>query len=233
MDEVLSQLQSKFKSVTLSVYRMEEETAKLPTGSLVRSLQRGKEYYYWRRPVNGKLSRSYVKRKDLEKMKKQYQEKLLLEKRMANSRQWLVKARQTLLSHGIVPEELEEECRLQYLQKGAYKTQNGEMVASVSERRLADTFLDCGLEYRYKAPLILGQKIYWPAYTICKDRRRCYWEHYMATADLRQKQNLEEKYLDYMEEGILQGVNLIVTCDREGPISEQSIRRILQAYDLI
>ena len=106
-------------------------------------------------------------------------------------------------------------------------------MASVSERRLADTFFSCGLDYRYKAPLILGERIYWPVYTIQKDQRCCYWEHYIFSEDLKKKPVIEEKYLDYMKEGILQGVNLIITCDREGPISEKSIRRILQAYELI
>ena len=233
MDEVLRQLQSKFKSILMSTYRMEEEIAKLPAGSLVRSMQHGKDYYYWKRPVDGKMSRTYVKRKDLERLKAQYQEKVCLEASIQQYRGWLMKAGQTLLSNGIVPEELEEECRQQYKQRGGYITQRGERVASVSERRLADTFFSCGLDYRYKAPLILGERIYWPVYTIQKDQRCCYWEHYIFSEDLKKKPVIEEKYLDYMKEGILQGVNLIITCDREGPISEKSIRRILQAYELI
>ena len=108
MDEVLRQLQSKFKSILMSTYRMEEEIAKLPAGSLVRSMQHGKEYYYWKRPVDGKMSRTYVKRKDLERLKAQYQEKVCLEARIQQYRGWLMKAGQTLLSNGIVPEELED-----------------------------------------------------------------------------------------------------------------------------
>lgn len=225
----LKRLINKFRSVLFSVYRMEERLPEYPPGTLATLIQHDRSYYYWTRNENGRAVRSYVKLKDAEEMKARYQAKMQLLKAREEAEQWLIRVRKTLLIYGISPEVLEQECRNQYeRQKMLFKTDRGEVTTCLSEQRIANVLYRYGIDYEYRAPLILKNRVYWPSYTIIHEKEVFYWEHPSRTLMPQQK-----KYEDYLRYGIWQGRNLIVTAGGHSSLEETDIVRILTAYRLI
>ncbi len=226
---MLKKLVNKYRSVLFSAYRMEERLQELPQGTLTSSVQNNHPYYYWTRNEDGRALRSYVKLADVEEMKIRYQSKMQLLKAREKTEQWLIRARKTLLLYGIAPEALERECKEQYeKQKVLFKTDRGEETTCLSEQRIANVLYRYGIEYEYRAPLLLENRVYWPCYTIPFGDGVYYWEHPSRTISPQQK-----KYEDYLRHGIWQGRNLIVTGGGTDSLQEEEIIRILTAYRMI
>ncbi len=225
----LKRLVNKFRSVLFSVYRMEDQLPNYPPGTFATLIQHDHPYYYWTRNEEGRMIRSYVKRKDEEEMKARYQPKMQLLKAREEAERWLIRARKTLLIYGISLEALEQECRKQYeMHKSLFKTERGEITTCLSEQRIANVLYRYGIEYEYRAPLILKNRVYWPSYTILHKEEVFYWEHPSRTLMPQQK-----KYEDYLRYGIWQGKNLIVTAGGYSSLEEADIVRILMAYRMI
>ena len=92
----LKRLVNKFRSVLFSVYRMEDQLPNYPPGTFATLIQHDHPYYYWTRNEEGRMIRSYVKRKDEEEMKARYQPKMQLLKAREEAERWLIRARTTL-----------------------------------------------------------------------------------------------------------------------------------------
>ena len=93
-------------------------------------------------------------------------------------------------------------------------TNNGERVRSKSEKILADLFRSRSLVYKYECPLSLknGQVVY-PDFTFFSQslQKEIYWEHDGMMDDPDYAEKAIAKIQKYEKNGILRGVNLIVT----------------------
>lgn len=93
-------------------------------------------------------------------------------------------------------------------------TNNGERVRSKSEKILADLFRSRGLVYKYECPHSLkdGQVVY-PDFTFFSQsqQKEIYWEHDGMMDDPDYAEKAIAKIQKYEKNGILRGVNLIVT----------------------
>lgn len=92
-------------------------------------------------------------------------------------------------------------------------TKKGERVRSKSEKILADMFFDRGIEYKYEAPLKIGNKIIYPDFTFLDPYtyQEIYWEHNGMTDNEEYKNRMIEKIEFYEMNGIFRGDRLIVT----------------------
>lgn len=109
-------------------------------------------------------------------------------------------------------------------------TPKGTMVRSKSEALIAGILELYGLEYQYEKRLTLGEKSFYPDFTLANhlSEEIIYWEHFGLTHDAEYRRAMAEKLAVYEEHGILPWKNLIITFDsEEGYIDMQRIHRIL------
>lgn len=93
-------------------------------------------------------------------------------------------------------------------------TKKGERVRSKSEKILADTFYDMGIEYKYECPLLLeGYGTVYPDFTLLSKRtgKEVYWEHDGRMDDPDYADKAIRKIDSYISNGIIPGDRLIVT----------------------
>ena len=112
-----------------------------------------------------------------------------------------------------------------------YQTKRGEMVRSKSELLIADLLYEMEIPYRYEPRVRMKRGNYkYPDFLILnqKTRQTIYWEHMGLMDDPDYLNNNLAKILEYGENGICLGKNLMITFETsEHPLNVRWIRKIL------
>ncbi|NLW52327.1 MAG: hypothetical protein GXY87_03055 [Tissierellia bacterium] len=113
-------------------------------------------------------------------------------------------------------------------------TKKGERVRSKSEKILADTFFDKGIDYVYEARLDLkdGSAIY-PDFTFLHPRTRefIYWEHNGKMNDLTYVHKAIRRIIRYERAGIYQNDRLVVTYESvDLSLSPALVESLIERY---
>ena len=112
------------------------------------------------------------------------------------------------------------------------KTLRGEYVRSKSELIIANTLYHCDIPYVYEPRLNLaGYGIAYPDFLFVSPLtgRRVYWEHLGMLDDAEYRARNSEKIYAYLNNGYVQGVNLILTYeDSTHPLRYEHIENILR-----
>ncbi|MBQ8934742.1 MAG: hypothetical protein IJ801_06080 [Lachnospiraceae bacterium] len=109
----------------------------------------------------------------------------------------------------------------------------GERVRSKSEVMIADALAMAGIPYRYECPLMLGNVIIHPDFTILRitDRAQLYWEHLGRMDDPEYVIKNLRKIRLYEQNGIMPGINLILTMETsQQPINLSVIKEMIRTY---
>ena len=109
-------------------------------------------------------------------------------------------------------------------------TKKGERVRSKSEKILADTFYDMGIEYKYECPLKLkGYGTVYPDFTILskKTGKEIYWEHDGRMDDPQYSEQAVKKINSYISNGIFPGDRLILTYETSNVVLNDRIIKIM------
>jgi hypothetical protein len=113
-------------------------------------------------------------------------------------------------------------------------TKKGERVRSKSEKLIADTLFEMGIEYKYECPLNLkGYGIVYPDFTIlsAKIQKEMYWEHDGRMDDPQYSEKAVRKIASYIANGIINGDRLILTFETSNVVlSDKIIRKMINNY---
>lgn len=105
-------------------------------------------------------------------------------------------------------------------------SKKGERVRSKSEKILADTFFDLGIEYKYESPLYWkdGRTVY-PDFTFLspKTGKKIYWEHDGRMGDSEYTEKAIMKIEGYIRNGIYPGESLILTFESKCHVINQAV----------
>jgi hypothetical protein len=130
--------------------------------------------------------------------------------------------------------EIVEYKRRYYEASLIHKTLKGELVRSRSEVIIANMLHDSGITYEYEKELKLaadGVRI--PDFTIddAESGILFYWEHCGMMSDSTYRKRWDEKKTVYEKHGIVEGKNLIVSCDDgNGGIDSRVIKSLIDKY---
>ena len=118
-----------------------------------------------------------------------------------------------------------------------HRTTRGELVRSKSEVVIADHLLSNKINYDYEPEVTVGDKKFRPdfvAYDPDDDDIFWYWEHVGMPTDPGYMARWENKKAYYAEHGIIEGKNLIITCDgNDGSLDAQVIDKLIKkTFDL-
>lgn len=105
-------------------------------------------------------------------------------------------------------------------------TKKGERVRSKSEKILADTFYDYGIEYKYECPLVLrGYGTVYPDFTFLNRRneKEIYWEHDGRMDDADYCNTAIRKIDSYIRNGIFPGERLILSYETSNYVLNSSV----------
>lgn len=96
-----------------------------------------------------------------------------------------------------------------------YETLNGERVRSKTETMIADRLRERHIPYKYECPLIIGNKTFYPDFTILRmsDRAELYYEHLGKMGDPDYARRNINKLNKYALNGIVQGDKLFTTME--------------------
>lgn len=115
-----------------------------------------------------------------------------------------------------------------------HKTEKGELVRSKSEVIVANLLHTSGIAYEYEKPLILNNgNVRIPDFTIddAESGTLFYWEHCGMMSNEEYKKRWEDKKREFELNGIIEGVNLIVSYDEsDGSINSQAIKALITKY---
>ena len=121
-----------------------------------------------------------------------------------------------------------------YEDKLIHKTVRGELVRSKSEVIIANLLDAANLDYSYEQELKLKDgQIRSPDFTIRKSGKTFYWEHLgmLQNSDYAKKWELKKQ--QYVENGIVEGENLITSQDGlDGSLDSQTIKNLMEKYFL-
>ncbi len=109
-------------------------------------------------------------------------------------------------------------------------TKKGERVRSKSEKILADTFYELGIEYKYECPLKLkGGMVVYPDFTFLRKRdcKEVYWEHDGRMDDPGYSEKAIRKLNSYLASGIGPDDNLVVSFESSKVVLDDRIIRVL------
>ncbi len=113
-------------------------------------------------------------------------------------------------------------------------TKKGERVRSKSEKIIADTFYELGIEYKYECPLKLkGYGTVYPDFTLLskKSRKEVYWEHDGRMDNSQYAEKAVKKINSYIGNGILPGERLILTFETSNNVlNDRIIKRMIDNY---
>ena len=115
-------------------------------------------------------------------------------------------------------------------------TERGERVLSKSEKIIADKLYMLGIHYRYEYPLVLGEKIMLPDFTLLHPltREEWIWEHMGMMNDMNYVDRNMKKLKRYERHGYYPGVNMIITSEIEGyPLNMRIVEDMLRLYGFI
>ena len=124
-----------------------------------------------------------------------------------------------------------------YFEEGLiHTTKSGDRVRSKSEVMIADALFDSKLLFKPEPALELGDEIVYPDFEIVhpSTHKLIWWEHFGMMDDPEYAYNAMEKLVEYVENGIVLGGNLIVTYETAmAPLTHKMIDKKLRNYDLI
>lgn len=115
-------------------------------------------------------------------------------------------------------------------------TKKGERVRSKSEKILADTFFELGLEYKYECPIVLkGFGVVYPDFTFLRKRdgREVYWEHEGRMDEQEYSEKAIRKLNTYALNNILPSDNLILTFETSKTVLNDKVVKIMIAEYLL
>ncbi len=110
-------------------------------------------------------------------------------------------------------------------------TEQNEHVRSKSEILIADKLFRRNIPYKYEEELVLEGKSFFPDFTILQQdtRRVYYWEHLGMMDDAGYADKVFDKLETYSRNGIVQGINLILTFEGGGnSLSTKMVERIIE-----
>ena len=113
-------------------------------------------------------------------------------------------------------------------------TKKGERVRSKSEKILADTFNDMGIEYKYECPLVLDDgTIFYPDFTFLHFRtgREIYWEHLGMMDNINYQVRAFQKIDKYELNAISRFDRLIITTESSKyPLNQNVVEILIKKY---
>ena len=113
-------------------------------------------------------------------------------------------------------------------------TKKGERVRSKSEKILADTFYDLGIEYKYECPLKLKNfGVVYPDFTFLRKRdgKEIYWEHDGRMDDPEYAEKAVRKINSYIANGIFPGDKLIISYETASIVlNDNVIKMLIEKY---
>ena len=113
-------------------------------------------------------------------------------------------------------------------------TAKGERVRSKSEVIIADTLNREGIPYRYECPIYVeGWGTVHPDFTVLnvEERREIYWEHLGMMDDMEYVEKTLDKINIYAQNGILPGINLILTYETaKMPLNQKIVQLMIEQY---
>lgn len=139
----------------------------------------------------------------------------------------------------ILPDELQQWAQApypknpKYPEHKIYQVQDDLWVRSKSEAMIATQLLVHQIPFRYECPLELTNATYYPDFTLRhpKTGEIFYWEHAGLLTQDAYKNNIANKLQNYIYDGILPGVQLIITTETVGkPLSPAIIDETLLTY---
>lgn len=94
-----------------------------------------------------------------------------------------------------------------------FETLKGERVRSKSEVIIADRLYTSGIPYKYECPLLVGQDVFYPDFTILRvsDRKILYLEHNGKVGDQEYGDDMVDRLNKYSLAGIMQNDKLYFT----------------------
>ena len=99
------------------------------------------------------------------------------------------------------------------------RTRDGNLVRSKSEALIYNTLLDLGVTFVYELPLKVGDKTFYPDFTILSEtdcKTTIIIEHQGKMNDDEYRNRFFEKLYDYWKAGYIQGINIFFTFDGPG-----------------
>jgi len=99
-----------------------------------------------------------------------------------------------------------------------YLTMKGERVRSKSEVIIADRLYANGIPYKYECPLIIGNEVIHPDFSILRvsDRKVVYLEHCGKADDPEYQEDMVPRINKYILAGIYEGEKLFLTFEADG-----------------
>lgn len=125
-----------------------------------------------------------------------------------------------------------ETCK-KYPEKRIFKSSSGNMVRPKSEVLIDMVLYTNKIPFRYECELSLGELTIYPDFTIKhpKNGKIYYWEHFGRMDDEKYVRNAAVKLKNYIENGIIPGINLIITFEtKEYPLDYEKVEKIVKEY---
>ena len=126
-----------------------------------------------------------------------------------------------------------------YIHKGfpsdapVYTTIRGERVRSKSEMIIADRLWANGIPYRYECPLMLGNKVFHPDFTMLRmsDRQILYHEHCGMMDNTDYSDDMVYRVNEYNRAGILLGDRLFLTFESsKTPLDVRTVDNLINTH---
>ena len=114
-----------------------------------------------------------------------------------------------------------------------YVTLKGERVRSKSEQIIADRLNYNGVPYRYEFPVMVGNKLFHPDFTVLRlsDRKEIYWEHCGAMDRRDYSDYAVNRFNVYSRNNIILGRDLIATFETgQYPLDTRTVDKIINAH---
>ena len=113
-------------------------------------------------------------------------------------------------------------------------TKKGERVRSKSEKLIADTLCDMGIEYKYECPInLIGYGQVYPDFTILsrKTGKEMYWEHDGRMDDPKYSDKAVRKINSYIHNGIIPGDRLMLTFETSNIVlNDRTIKKMIDNF---
>ncbi|MBR3142198.1 MAG: hypothetical protein IKF09_03500 [Clostridiales bacterium] len=114
-----------------------------------------------------------------------------------------------------------------------YLTMRGERVRSKSEIIIADRLYANGIPYKYECPVLVGDEIFHPDFTILRmsDRKILYHEHCGRMDDPGYAEDMVDRINKYNDEGIIHGDRLFLSFETsEKPLDARVIDNLINKH---
>jgi len=259
-DHVLSLIKTELYFQSKLFERIQTELNQMPEGAICRKVIKGKNYYYHdTKDKDGKWVQRLIKKGEQD-LKESLMRKYFLKKYFKNLQQniplmkkFIQTYRPVLLDvEGDIPslmvdwmfdhnEKIQQWIREPFKSNPSFKeglihtTTLGVRVRSKSEAVIASIFEANGIPFRYEAELIIGEKVYYPDFTIlCPSSGKVlYWEHFGMLNDSNYRVSVEKKLCSYFENGLYPCDNFITTYDNEDRSIDASVIQRLIDFILL